>query len=65
MEDWVIIYICLGLAWGIFAFWMIKNEEYGALRCIGVCTLNAFGWCIALPVWLYAKIVLKRNTLFK
>lgn len=66
VSNWLMIYLCLGIIWGVLVLATIHNDlRYNTLRRLFVFGLNVAIWWIALPTWLFAKVVLKRNTLFK
>lgn len=66
IPDWLAIYLCLGVIWGVFVLVMIyEDDRYSTLRRAFVFVINVVGVGITFPVWVYAKLVLKRNTLVK
>jgi len=66
IPNWLAIYLCLGVIWGILILAIYcNNERYSTSRRAVVFIINMVGVGITFPVWLYAKLILKRDTLFE
>lgn len=60
----IFMYIFVGLIWAMLAPMSTRNNpDYSKSRRFLTIFLNIILWWIAIPVWLYAKFVLKQNTL--
>lgn len=64
MSNYIAIYLVVGFIWAMYALvHTCDNPKYGKGRQFVTFFLNFSLWAIAMPVWLYAKIVLEQDTL--